>query len=112
MVLLFAPEHEPVLIKGWVSKFYGIKEVAPIVSVVVDGCANADFYTLIAPLELTSPLPQFQVNPLGRSQCIQQRDTDAITAGHVRVQWIEEVDDITWSNGSARWTRGSIGVAI
>ena len=112
MVLLFAPEHEPVLIKGWVSKFYGIKEVAPIVSVVVDGCANADFYTLIAPLELTSPLPQFQVNPLGRSQCIQQRDTDAITAGHVRVQWIEEVDDITWSNGSACWTRGSIGVAI
>jgi hypothetical protein len=96
MVLLFAPEHEPVLIKGWVSKFYGIKEVAPIVSVVVDGCANADFYTLIAPLELTSSLPQFQVQ----------------SVGHVRVQWIDRVDDITWSNGSARWTRGSIGVAI
>ena len=91
LVLLFEPQHEPVLSKGWVSKYYGVKEVAPIVSVVADGFENADFYTLIAPLKLTSPLPQFQVQ----------------SAGHIRVQWIEGVDDIKWSNASAIWTRTS-----
>jgi hypothetical protein len=73
LVLLFEPQREPVLSRGWISKSYGIKEVAPIVSVVADGCENADFYTLIAPLELTSPVPQFQVH----------------AEGHVRVQWKE-----------------------
>lgn len=73
LVLLFEPQREPVLSKGWVSKSYGVKEVAPIVSVVADGCENADFYTLVAPLELASPLPQFEVH----------------AAGHVRVQWKE-----------------------
>ena len=88
LVLLFEPQRSPVLSKGWVSNYYGIKEVAPVVSVVADGCKNADFYTLIAPLKLTSPLPQFQIH-----------------SGHVRVQWFEVVDDITWSNASAQWTR-------
>jgi hypothetical protein len=88
LVLLFEPQHAPVLSKGWVSNYYGTKEVAPVVSVVADGCENADFYTLIAPLKLTSPVPQFQAY-----------------SGHVRVQWGEEVDDITWSNASAQWTR-------
>jgi len=88
LALLFEPEREPVLSKGWVSKYYGIKEVAPVISVVAEGCASADFYTLVAPLKLTSPLPQFEV-----------------AAGHVRVRWIDKTDDITWSNTSASWTR-------
>ena len=73
LVLLFEPQREPVLSQGWISQRYGVKEVAPIVSVVADGSENADFYTLIAPLKLASPLPQFQVE----------------AAGHVRVQWKE-----------------------
>jgi len=98
MVLLFEPQRQPELSQGWISMYYGIKEVAPVVSVVADGCESADFYTLIAPLELTSPLPQFQV---------QLTEADAIAAGHVRVQWVEEVDDITWTNMSASCIRTS-----
>lgn len=94
LVLLFAPQRAPVLSKGWVSNYYGVKEVAPVVSVVADRCENADFYTLIAPLKLTSPLPQFHVQ-----------------SGHVRVQWREAIDDITWSNASAQWTRTERGPA-
>jgi hypothetical protein len=40
---------------------YGIKEAAPVVSVVSDGQANADFYTLIAPRKLSAALPRFEV---------------------------------------------------
>src|SRR6185295_9195822 len=61
IVLLFEPHRQPVISQGWVSKQYGVKEVAPVISVIADGRANVDFYTLIAPLKLTSPLPQFDV---------------------------------------------------
>lgn len=83
LVLLFEPQRQPVLSQGWISKQYGVKEVAPVVSVVVEGCANVDFYTLIAPLKLTSALPQFNL----------------ISADEVRVRWVESIDDITWTNG-------------
>jgi hypothetical protein len=46
---------------GWISRLYGIKEAAPVVSVVLEGQANADFYTLIAPRQLSAPLPRFEV---------------------------------------------------
>lgn len=98
-VLLFEPGRQTVLSQGWVSKYYGVKEVAPIVSVVAGGCENADFYTLIAPLKLTSPLPQFQ---------IAATDCDPIFAGHVKVQRSDKVDDIMWGNGSAHCTRTSL----
>ena len=94
LVLLFEPQRTPVLSKGWVSKYYGIKEVAPVVSVVAGGCENTDFYTLIAPLKLTSPLPQFHVQ-----------------SGRAHVQWFDTVDDITWNSASAQWTRTE-GVAV
>ena len=98
-VLLFEPRRQTVLSQGWVSKFYGVKDVAPVVSVVASGCENADFYTLIAPLKLASTLPQFQ---------IAATDCDAIFAGHIRVQRIDKVDDIMWGNGSAHCTRTSL----
>ncbi len=103
LVLLFEPQREPVLSKGWVSKSYGIKEVAPVVSVVASGSENADFYTLIAPLKLTSPLPQFQAQSTG---------SDAIIAGHVRVQWNEKADDITWSNKTASWSHTPLAEGV
>ena len=103
LVLLFEPQRQPELSQGWVSKHYGIKEVAPIVSVVAGECEHADFYTLIAPLKLTSPLPEFQV---------QLTDSDAITAGHVRVQWNEKADDITWSNKTASWSHTPLAEGV
>ena len=83
LVLLFEPHRQPVISQGWISKQYGVKEVAPVISVVVDECANADFYTLIAPLQLASALPQF----------------DVVSTDHVQVRWAERVDDVAWSNG-------------
>lgn len=116
MVLLFEPHLQPALSQGWISKLYGIKEVAPVVSVVHSGCQNADFYTVIAPLKLSSPSPEFQV---------ELTNSDTLTTGHVRVQRIgevgEETDHIAWGdaarslafehmpcNASACWTRTSL----
>jgi hypothetical protein len=85
LALLFEPQRQPVLSPGWISKQYGVKEVAPVISVVADGCANADFYTLIAPVQLTSTLPQFEV----------------VSADHVRVHWTGRVDDVVWTEGAS-----------
>ena len=68
LALLFERQRRPVLSQGWVSPRYGIKEAAPVVSVVSEGEANTDFYTLIVPLSLSAPLPWFEVK-----------------AGHVRI---------------------------
>jgi hypothetical protein len=72
MALLFEPHRGPRLSRGWVSPAYGIKEIAPVVSVVSEEQANTDFYTLIVPLKLSSPLPSFEVE-----------------AGQVRICWEE-----------------------
>lgn len=96
LVLLFEPHRQPVLSQGWVSQYYGIKQVAPVISVVAEARKQVDFYTLIAPLRITSPLPQFQ---------IELTDGDAIATGHVQVQLGDGIDDITWGNAAAGWIR-------
>lgn len=97
LVLLFEPPRQPALIHGWVSKYYGSKDPAPVVSVVSNGRENADFYTLIAPLKLNAPTPQFEV-----------KQSDG--RGHVRVRWTAAIDDITWTNdGGASCTRARDG---
>ena len=96
LVLLFEPDRRPRLSQGWVSQLYGIKEAAPVVSVVTHGSKNADFYTLIAPLKLNSPLPRFQVESIG---------TDPLSSGHIRVERIgANIDHVEWGNDSALWT--------
>ena len=95
MVLLFEAHRTPNLTRGWISKLYGVKEVAPMVSVTAAGCENEDFFTLIAPLKLSAPLPRFHIESI-----------DPLSSGHVRVERIgDNVDDIVWTNGSARWSR-------
>ncbi|HJT26378.1 MAG TPA: hypothetical protein VJ784_03125, partial [Pyrinomonadaceae bacterium] len=81
---------------GWVSPRYGIKQAAPVVSFVSTGEANADFYTLIAPRELSAPLPRFQV-----------------FAGRVRIEGVgtdfNEVDELSWqSETEPTWRRTSL----
>ncbi|HET6977076.1 MAG TPA: heparinase II/III family protein [Pyrinomonadaceae bacterium] len=60
--LLFGSDVRLRIEMGWVSKSYGVKEAAPVVSVVSEGKANVDFYTLIVPQQVTlapdSNLPQ------------------------------------------------------
>jgi hypothetical protein len=89
LVLLFEPHRQPMLTQGWVSKRYGVKEAAPVVSVLADGCEQTDFYTLVMPLKLASTLPQFHAV---------STDSDAVSTGHVKVQRGDRVDDITWGN--------------
>jgi hypothetical protein len=103
MVLLFLgrdPYCRPELRHGWISPVYGIKEQAPVVSIVSIGQANTDFYTLIAPRKLSAPLPQFQV-------------LSGSNSGHVRVEHtgkdFNEVDEIIWhADTNPLWRRTSL----
>jgi hypothetical protein len=104
LVLLFEPGREPILNRGWVSPLYGVKEIAPVVSVLSQGQANADFFTLIVPQELSAPLPRFTVK---------FTDLDPLTTGHVLVEQIGErwkqADEIRWANDAQPlWRRRSL----
>jgi hypothetical protein len=95
MVMLFEAHRRPSLTQGWISKLYGVKEVAPVVTVTVTGSESTDFVTLIAPMKLSAPLPRFHIESI-----------DPLSSGHVRVERIgDNVDEIVWANGSARWSR-------
>jgi hypothetical protein len=83
-----ATECRPYSYAGWVSPSYGIKVAAPVVGIVSNGQANADFYTLIAPRGLSAPLPRFQL----------------LSSGHVRVEGVgrnfNDADELTWHSAA------------
>lgn len=99
-VLLFEPYRQPIVSQGWVSPYYGIKEAAPVISVVSEACKDTDFYTLIVPLKPGSPAPSFQVEAVR---------PDAVSSGQVRVERVGkdflEVDEISWTNNNPAWRR-------
>ena len=102
LVLLFGPGEEPLVSQGWVSPLYGVKDVAPVVSVVSREQARADFFTLIVPRKLNAPLPQFTV-----------ADLDPLETGQVRIEQtgahFDEADEIRWANGTQPlWRRTSL----
>ncbi|HEY3581434.1 MAG TPA: hypothetical protein VGK82_12850, partial [Pyrinomonadaceae bacterium] len=104
LMLLFGLGHEPIVSQGWVSPLYGIKEVAPVVSVVSHGQARTDFFTLIVPRKLEAPLPRFTVK---------SADLDPLNTGFVVVEQTgencEQVDEIRWTNGAQpSWRRTSL----
>jgi heparinase II/III-like protein len=85
------------LTHGWISPRYGIRQSAPVVSFVSTGEANTDFYTLIAPRELSAALPRFQV----------------VSEGHVRIEGIGEnfnkIDELSWQTETEPiWRRTSL----
>lgn len=102
-VLLFEPHRQPVLNQGWMSPYYGIKEAAPVVSVIANGCKDTDFFTLIAPLNPGVPLPSFQVETTA---------SDALASGRVRVERagknFQQVDEISWTSDNATCWRRSL----
>lgn len=57
VALIFGAEQMPRLEPGWVAPKYGLKLRAPVVSVVMQGAAEARFFTLVAPLNSTAPAP-------------------------------------------------------
>ena len=104
LVLLFEADREPTLSHGWVSPCYGVKEIAPVVSVISEGEANADFFTLIVPRHLSAPLPRFAV---------ESTDFDPLQTGRVLVEQTGEhfdhADEIRWGNGAQPlWRRTSL----
>ena len=87
---------------GWISSRYGIKEAAPVVSVTSEGQANADFYTLIAPRDLSAPLPWIEV----------VSESDPLHEGRVLIDGVgnnfSEVDELRWHTGEEPlWRRTS-----
>jgi hypothetical protein len=60
--LVFAPGPTVALEPGWVAPSYGFRLEAPVVSAAIDGAADADFVTLVAPLEEGDPLPSLVVH--------------------------------------------------
>jgi hypothetical protein len=74
--------------------------VAPVVSVVSEGQANTDFYTLIAPRDLNAPLPQFEI----------ESERDPLCSIRVRIKGVgenfNEVDELSWqANNEPVWRR-------
>ena len=65
LALVFPGAAVPILEDGWVAPEYGRKVPAPVVSVAVEGVANATFLTLVAPLEAAQPAPDVRVRALG-----------------------------------------------
>ena len=59
--VIVAPPWPIAIEDGWVSQKYGIKEAAPIVVATADGVGNADFFSLLAPLEDRAPMPAFEI---------------------------------------------------
>jgi hypothetical protein len=103
-VLLFEPDREPVESHGWVSPLYGVKQAAPVVSVVSREQTSTDFFTLIVPRKLNAPLPRFSVA---------SADLDPLTAGDVRIvqtgENFDEADEIRWAHGAhPLWRRTSL----
>jgi hypothetical protein len=74
-----------------------------VVSVVSNDKPNADFYTLIAPRELSAPLPIFE--PVSES--------DPLLSGHVRIEGVgddfKHVDELSWKKITKPvWRRTSL----
>lgn len=67
LALLFESRFAPSIKAGWFAPQYGNKFRAPCVSVVADGEASNDFYSLIVPLDIRCDLPSFEVMKLGAS---------------------------------------------
>jgi hypothetical protein len=61
LALIVAPPWPVVIENGWVSQQYGLKQAAPVVVSTADGVQNADFFSLLVPLEEAAPMPSFEV---------------------------------------------------
>jgi hypothetical protein len=61
MALVIAGDVEPVIEPGWIAPDYGVRHEAPVVSVAVEGVADATFTTLVVPLADGEEAPALQV---------------------------------------------------
>jgi len=99
LALVFGAPHTPRLEQGWVSRVYGVKHPAPVVSVVAEGGASARFFTLVFPLDADAHAPALFVE-----------EGDGPRGTCVRVAGAGEggaaTDIITWDARGFSWRRG------
>jgi hypothetical protein len=98
LALVFGAQHTPRLEQGWVSPVYGVKEPAPVVSVVAEGEASARFFTLVFPLEENAHAPAMFVG-----EDADPRQTRVVVVGVG--EGCAATDVITWGAREFSWTR-------
>ncbi|HSE32578.1 MAG TPA: alginate lyase family protein [Pyrinomonadaceae bacterium] len=97
VALVFDSQFHPNIEPGWVSSTYGIKHLAPVVSVVSKN-TTTDFVSVVYPTTLRESVPDFRVI----SESIDLRDSGLIEitgSGSKR----SSVDQIAWGNSTTRF---------
>jgi hypothetical protein len=61
LALVFEGGHKLGIQPGWVAPRYGVKVPAPVVSVVTEGSASTEFFTLVVPARTFEDVPSLQV---------------------------------------------------
>jgi hypothetical protein len=86
VALVVAGDAAPAVELGWVAPRYGVKERAPVVSIVADGAADATFTTVVLPLPPGATVPTLDV----------REDGDGTT---VEIAGARFTDTLRWSDG-------------
>jgi uncharacterized heparinase superfamily protein len=89
VALVFDQQFRPDIEPGWVSPKYGVKHLAPVVSIKSENTAT-DFVSLIYPAKLHKPAPIFRIV----SQTITLRDS-----GRLEIITSSGVEYIEWGSG-------------
>jgi hypothetical protein len=117
LALVFDDARTPQLEPGWVAPVYGVKHLAPVVSVVAEGEAESRFFTLVAPLAAEAVAPKLLVHRAGSKHSRQVRvrvvgvgtdgaATDLLTWGFAA----QELDlGALRGRAAAAWARTSAG---
>jgi hypothetical protein len=85
VALVIAGDVEPAIEAGWFAPGYGVRHEAPVVSIAVDGVADATFTTLVVPLADGEEAPALRVDAEG----------DATT---LHIEGARHSDTLCWSD--------------
>ena len=114
LALVCVGSETPAIEPGWIAPRYGVKEPAPVVSVVSEGVPGATFVTIVVPLaEFASPPPvrvlkapdqdgvSLIVGAVGQTRAVQDRiDWNATGFGSSSAP-AEDVTRLTWTRTTA-----------
>lgn len=109
--LIFPAGQQPNLESGWVAPRYGVKLPAPVVSVVADGFASAEFFSLVVPTDNPEHIPSLEVHrgEAPGAFAVRVRGVGANHSATDRVQWsVSSIDNEVGSfqcRASAFWWR-------
>lgn len=102
VTLLFPVGTKVTLEPGWVAPTYGEKLSAPIVSVIADGQASAEFLTLVVPHNVSDPLPTVHDVTITGGSSPRVLEVHGVGPDHMHR------DRLTWSPTLTSLTVGSL----